>query len=808
MKQVDLPGAGTGPVPVKVPAGVVIGTPAAAPQGAVVAAPGHVVAMGVPLASGPASTPRVQVRQKSCCSTPVIIMVILVVVGGIVGICVAVLQSNGRFFGGNRPYCTAENTGTPGPAEYRTFDTCQAMAAEFKSGSCGYSNYYGTMGGDMMFAEASADVAGGSSRTSSTPAASSASSGGGDSGFSGTNVQEEGVDELDIVKTDGTYVYAATSTSTNYRPTLTISRAVPAASASVLVRMDLHTTYDMSSVRGLFVKGDRMLVIGSTQFARELNADDVPVAAARRLLSIATDDYYSGRQVGGQQTHSFSAVTVLVFNIATRSNPTLLRRVDIEGNLASSRMVGEEISVITASAPHYYAYDIEPVNSNEDDLLPLVKDSLGKFGIADIVNRVIPGQVPTYGEDAADFVPIGRCGDVGWINTINVDTTITVTMFSLHPGAELLPLRSKTVAGRGYNVYGSLRSVYVASGNFFWSDEKTVVLAFDLVPGDYSAADSSQWSAPGVTFRGLMSVPGTILGQWSMDEGPGQTFRLATHSSEWSDVTDVRGGVNNVYIVNATALPSGAANHDMPIVGSVTGLAPGEAIKATRFMGDRLYMVTFVQTDPLFVIDLADPSQPKVLGELKIPGFSEYLHPVNATHFIGVGQDAAQTSQGWTVTTGMKLSLFDVSDVSKPTEPFNRLIGWRGTYSEALHDSKAVLWDPVRKNMVLPINYYAPKYGTTDRTSYGKFIFQGAMIYHLGGSSFDEVGGVSHNVDHPLFPPPSSFTCGCKWAERVQRSLYIGDVLYTLSSDVLGANSLAAGANLAPLARLSLVGPS
>ena len=208
---------------------------------------------------------------------------------------------------------------------------------------------------------------------------------------------------------------------------------------------------------------------------------------------------------------------------------------------------------------------------------------------------------------ARQFDPVTSCDNVGRVDIVNADTTITVVAFSLHPGGELLPLRSATVAGRGYNVYASTNSIYVASGNFNWAAETTTVLAFTMIPGDYADANPAGRVGPGVAFRGLASVNGTILNQWSMDEGPGQTLRVATHTNSWSmpPATRVTGGVSNVFIVNASdgaatnqALlssavyaPSGA----FPVVGALYGLAPGERIKAARFMGNRLYLVTFVQ---------------------------------------------------------------------------------------------------------------------------------------------------------------------------------------------------------------------
>ena len=149
-------------------------------------------------------------------------------------------------------------------------------------------------------------------------------------------------------------------------------------------------------------------------------------------------------------------------------------------------------------------------------------------------------------------------------------------------------------------------------------------------------------------------------------------------------------------------------------LGSLTGLAPGESVYAVRFMGERLYVVTFLQVDPLFVIDLSDAAAPTLLGQLKIPGYSDYLHPLNASHLIGVGKDAEVTGR----VLGLKLALFDASDVSNPREAFTTVVGARGTDSEALRDHKAFVYDDVRRLLVLPLTLYGEAGGTADDDYY------------------------------------------------------------------------------------------
>ena len=151
---------------------------------------------------------------------------------------------------------------------------------------------------------------------------------------------------------------------------------------------------------------------------------------------------------------------------------------------------------------------------------------------------------------------------------------------------------------------------------------------------------------------------------------------------------------NNLYIFDAASLD---------VKGAVEGLAPGERIYAVRFTGQTAYMVTFRQVDPLFVIDLSQPDKPLVKGELKIPGFSNYLHPISSTQLIGVGYDAAEI-EGRAVTTGVKLSLFDVADPSRPLELDSKVLGARGSSSLATSDHKAFLFHKASGLLVIPVH--------------------------------------------------------------------------------------------------------
>jgi uncharacterized secreted protein with C-terminal beta-propeller domain len=277
-------------------------------------------------------------------------------------------------------------------------------------------------------------------------------------------------------------------------------------------------------------------------------------------------------------------------------------------------------------------------------------------------------------------------------------------------------------------------------------------------------------------YKSRGEVPGTVLNQFSMDEY-NDNFRIAT-----TVTSDFRSGatLNNVYVLD----PS------MSIIGKLENLARTERIYSARFIGDRLYLVTFRQIDPLFVIDLSNPTNPKVLGELKIPGVSQYLHPYDENHIIGVGKDAIGIDEGgreFALFQGVKMSLFDVSDVASPKEVSTVNFGNRGTESEVLYDHKAFLFSKERNLIVLPVTLYVttPTPPTPDLSSaYGEYDSSSAFVIELTlENGFVIKGSVVHHEKDDKEPyyyygPP------------VRRSMYIDNVLYTLSDGLLKMNDL------------------
>ncbi len=246
---------------------------------------------------------------------------------------------------------------------------------------------------------------------------------------------------------------------------------------------------------------------------------------------------------------------------------------------------------------------------------------------------------------------------------------------------------------------------------------------------------------------------------------------------------------NNIYVLDER----------LERVGTLEGLAPGERIYSARFMGSRAYMVTFRNVDPLYVIDLREPTKPTVLGELKIPGYSDYLHPYDENHLIGFGKETIELpSKGWgpdetmAFYQGMKIALFDVSDVNNPKEKFKEIIGDRGTHSELLYNHKALLFSKEKNLMAFPVDLMEIKGKeevlTEGFPAYGQFSYQGAYIYGIDlQKGFQLRGRITHLSDDDY---AKSGQYGYDYTKMVRRILYAGNTLYTLSEGMLKATQL------------------
>ena len=523
----------------------------------------------------------------------------------------------------------------------------------------------------------------------------------------------------------------------------------------------------------LYVTDDELVVIGSSNHY---------YYHTKPLIEPAIDMIWPPAY-GNDQT------VVHVYDISDRAKPKKIRKVTYDGNYQSSRRIGNQLYLILNVHPNVWAYDrIE----EGKDILPTLAD----------------------GDAKAELMV--ECNDIRYFPGHARPQYMITTSFEIDN--EDSKIHRNVFLGSSDNVYSSLDNLYVASTvvdydrytDWDWNRDqtKTHVFKFGLEDGE-------------INFKNRGEVPGRILNQFSMDEHANH-FRIATTTgNQWNEEDPSR---NNVYVLDS----------NMDRVGSLEGLAKGESIFSTRFIGDRLYMVTFERVDPLFVISLSNPSNPVVLGELKIPGFSEYLHPYDENHIIGFGQEAVENQFGGIVTDGFKMSLFDVSDVRNPKQKFVEQIGDRGTYSELLDNHKALLFDKSKDLLAFPITIQEKV--SYDELQCGKFLydscpvncqkrcipsechlengvsvctddcsglgscttpewdryeqtFTGAVVYDINLSEgFKERGRITHYNPADFEKVLDYFPYD--WEKSIQRIIYMGDYLYTIAQGGIKASAM------------------
>jgi hypothetical protein len=441
-------------------------------------------------------------------------------------------------------------------------------------------------------------------------------SGGGDS--SGTNVQEAGVDEPDIVKSDGTNVFSLTTDGTLHA---TDARSpVPRRLSSVRI----------GGYGGeLLLSGRRVLVISSSGMGTLLTEVDVANPAAMRVL----------------------------------------RTVDIDGQPVGSRLHGHTARVVVSSTPRAIEFPAGP---------PVSIDSAARRPLrARRAGWVPTGVLHNRRTGRTRRRALVACDDVRHTPRFTGAGMLTVLTVDLERG--LPAVDSDAVMTDASTIYASAGSVYVATAGG-WESGDTSIHRFDI-----AGPQRTDYRASG-------QVPGELLDQFSLSEDKG-VLRAATTSSSAS------GSESQVTVL---ATRSGRLEK----IGQVGGLGRGERIFAVRFLGDRGYVVTFKQVDPLFTLDLADPAHPRVRGELQLRGFSAYLHPVGEHLLLGVGQDA--TAEG--AQLGTQLSLFDVSDPAAPRLLQRRAL-WSSTSSDVAYDHHAFLWWAPKQLAVVPVTDWEARGG-------------------------------------------------------------------------------------------------
>lgn len=545
-----------------------------------------------------------------------------------------------------------------------------------------------------------------------------------------TNNQVAGVDEADIVKHDGTHVFFAVNGA------LRIASIDPPKLQSV--------TRLPGQVKDMFVQGNRAVVYTAQG------------GHGGHRCTYGYDCQFAG---------DGSSTTINVYDVTQRESPRLVRKIGLSGSLMAARRIGNAIHTVVADGdtqqPGYATWpsDLETCGVRE----ATVKQRLARLAAEN--ERAIRNADPLAG--LPSIVERGEqrrlCENLARTALADGKGFTTVVSFDLTRD-DVAPTTA-TVQSRPGAVFASENALYLAVthqrspanndwyGFYSQHDEISDIHKFRLG----ARPELTRYSGSGV-------VPGHVLNQFAMDEWYG-LLRVAT----------TRGRVPDPRVESQVSVLADTPSGNLIRTGAVEHLAPGEDIRSVRFDNDRGYVVTFKKTDPLFVLDLRSPDHPRVLGQLKIPGFSTYIHRIDPNHLLSIGLDANDHGS-FAFFDGVILQLFDVTNPTHPTLIHKEKIGTRGSSSEAITNHLAFNYLGERGLLAIPMTICE---GGGDGYNGNKLTFAGLLVYNVSvKDGFRRLGGVNHAT--------AGSNCGTWWSNAtstVKRSLFLDDWVWSIAMD-------------------------
>jgi beta propeller domain-containing protein len=681
-----------------------------------------------------------------------------------------------------QPSAAAPASGAAAKARLTAFDSCAELLTNVKGRVMPLVGPYGVNGYSSLAAASPPSnvraVDGGPVAVPSMPAPPAAPAPAGAPGtvaepapqegvdYSGTNVQEAGVDEPDIVKTDGRRVFAIANGKLQ---ALTVTGGVPKL-VGTLALQDVAPSE-------LLLSGDRLVVIGTgPPTVPPPIVDPVPVPDPGTVTTVAPAPASTpapvpsiaplppgGRLIApgypGIYPYVPPATVLAEVDVSNPADMRLVSKATFDGTYVSARLTGTSARVVISSSPREIPL-----------VAPATPDPVGELQ-ATGANRAVVAATGTrnwmlrYKLESASAGELAegravRCRAVARPRPFSGLGMLNVLTLDLAKGMRIAD--SEAVMSDGNLVYASPTSLYVATQR--WTDP-SATLTPDQVGRLSTLIHRFDISDPFRTiYRSSGAVPGSLLNQFSMSEANGNLRVASTDEPTWWGGTQPGGPESMVTVL---AEEGGA----LARIGRVGGLGQGERIYAVRFLGDRGYVVTFRRVDPLYVLDLSDPRNPVVKGELKIPGYSSYLHPAGGDLLIGVGQDATPEGR----VTGTQVSLFDVADPARPQRLQQLTLG--AGWSEAESDHHAFLFWARTGLLVLPVT----SYGSLPSPQGGGPVmpFLGAVGVRVSREALTEIARITH--------PTSSAN---NYGQSLRRSMVVGGSLLTVSDAGVKASAM------------------
>ncbi|MBX7113849.1 MAG: beta-propeller domain-containing protein [Myxococcaceae bacterium] len=601
-------------------------------------------------------------------------------------------------------------------------------------------SYWGR--GGPLFAEdaAGAPSAAGAAKTTPTD-------------YTTTNTQVAGVDEADFVKNDGTRIFALSGN------TLYASKSWPAADLSIQSKLEIE-----GWPREMFLDEHNRVVVFSTVW-RQYPLDAQAVDCSARYCGY----WYS------------NTAKITVVDYSDLAAPKVTYEYALPGAYNNSRRVGDSIRAVLSShfqMPPLVQYwpDNQAGNWWEDKALRV---SLFN-ALIDKNEKLIRDQT------LADWLPPAKltangvttelpfdCHSFSRVNAATHLGTVGIVTLNL---ANPTQLTQSVVMAEPGEIYASANNLYVATQHWWWWPQPGQKDTTYLHKFDISQADQAVYVASGV-------LEGSIVDQFSMDESDKGYFRVVTTVNE--RVPDVMNPQNTWGRIETYSKLSVMAENTgaLEVIGHSDNLAPGERVMSSRIVGDKGFVVTYRQVDPLFTFDLSDPTHPKKMGELKVPGFSTYMHPLDENHLLTIGTYVPEPVNGQTQDwrqRALQLAIFDVSDLSNPKQTHVQLVGTAYGWSEAQYEHKAFNYFAAKKLLAIPFSDWDSTQTGNDYWSYFRSELKVYGVDALTGftpkgvlSLSDMYQSYTYNWDNQ--------TWTYYWQPYVRRSVMADDFVYAIS---------------------------
>ena len=605
--------------------------------------------------------------------------------------------------------------------------------------------------------------------------------------YSGTNNQESGVDEADFLKTDGFHTYMLNG------PLLLIMEIPEFGQINLLSTMELE-----GNPMSMMIEGDTM-VVASSVYGWQLEKDHPLAEILSREYTYPNSDYV-------YKHYRSDLVKYSIIDISDRNSPSIQHEIYLEGYYNTARLVDGTVRSVTHAQMdvwglEYYValpdeyWSIEDVYERMDvwnaSLLQTLSDNRDRI-LALTLEDLLPQRYVMDGDNVVTLpYSVSECGEYAASSDSVARGFLSIATFDI--SNDYVSMEVDHIASSWAHVYASPDAlVFAEPANdwwWFWGNDEyedaTNIHVFDI-------------SQPGTTsYVASGRVSGTVQDQFSISEFQG-VIRVASTTDAWGrwwisdSVTSETGEPVFNGPSNRVTMLEPTSSGDLDQIGIVDGIADGERIWSARFIGDRAYLVTFETIDPLWVLDLSDPTSPIILGELEVPGVSTYIHPVddNTLLTIGIGPGDDGLGLDWSMT---QISLFDVSDPTNPTladslpispaytddECQNiRTCGWSWSWSEATYEHKAFTYWAPENMLAVPLSTY--RYVYDENYYYGGYEYVSMLkLIHVDveNLSLSEHGEIDHS---PFYNDDEA-----NWwfhSTSIRRSIFMGDYIYAFSA--------------------------